>query len=52
MLGGVLTDYVHWTMIFWINLPLGLLALWMTDRALRSCRGTSGRTGSTCPAPC
>jgi EmrB/QacA subfamily drug resistance transporter len=35
LLGGVLTDYVHWTMIFWINLPMGALALWMTDRALR-----------------
>jgi MFS family permease len=35
LLGGVLTDHLHWTMIFWINLPLGALALWMTDRALK-----------------
>jgi EmrB/QacA subfamily drug resistance transporter len=35
VLGGFLTDYVHWSMIFWINLPLGAVALLMTDRALR-----------------
>jgi len=35
VVGGVLTDYVHWTMLSWINLPMGLLALWMTDRALK-----------------
>jgi EmrB/QacA subfamily drug resistance transporter len=35
VLGGFLTDYVHWSMIFWINLPLGAAALLMTNRALR-----------------
>jgi EmrB/QacA subfamily drug resistance transporter len=35
VLGGVLTDYVHWSLIFWINLPMGVVALVMTDRALR-----------------
>src|SRR6185295_13300817 len=35
VLGGVLTDYVHWSLIFWINLPLGVGALILTDRALR-----------------
>ncbi len=35
LLGGVLTDYVHWTLIFWINLPLGIVAMVLTDRFLR-----------------
>jgi EmrB/QacA subfamily drug resistance transporter len=35
VLGGLLTDYVHWSLIFWINLPLGLVALFMSDRVLR-----------------
>ena len=35
VLGGVLTDYLHWSFIFWINLPLGVVAIAMTDRALR-----------------
>ncbi len=33
--GGFLTDYLHWSFIFWINLPLGVVALAMTDRALK-----------------
>jgi MFS family permease len=35
VLGGLLTDHLHWSLIFWINLPLGLLALATTDWALR-----------------
>jgi EmrB/QacA subfamily drug resistance transporter len=35
VLGGVLTDYVHWSLIFWLNLPLGIVAIAMTDRSLR-----------------
>jgi EmrB/QacA subfamily drug resistance transporter len=34
-LGGVLTEHLHWTLIFWINLPLGALAYGMTSSALR-----------------
>jgi MFS family permease len=35
VLGGLLTDHLHWSFIFWINLPLGAVALIMTERALR-----------------
>ena len=36
VLGGLLTDHLHWSFIFWINLPLGAIALVMTGRALRA----------------
>ena len=35
VLGGFLTDHLHWSLIFWINLPLGAAALVMTERVLR-----------------
>lgn len=35
VLGGLLTDHLHWSFIFWINLPLGAVAMVMTARALR-----------------
>ena len=34
VLGGFLTDHLHWSLIFWINVPMGALALVMTYRAL------------------
>lgn len=36
VLGGLLAQHVHWSMIFWINLPLGVLAYAMSSRALKS----------------
>ena len=34
-LGGILTQEYGWPWIFWINIPLGLIALLVSDRALR-----------------
>ncbi len=35
VLGGFLTEHLDWSLIFWINLPLGLCALAMTSNVLR-----------------
>lgn len=32
--GGILSQYTHWSMIFWINLPLGLIACILCTRQL------------------
>jgi EmrB/QacA subfamily drug resistance transporter len=34
-LGGFLADHLHWSVIFWLNIPLGFLALGLTLRLLR-----------------
>ncbi|HEV7874568.1 MAG TPA: MFS transporter, partial [Enterovirga sp.] len=35
VLGGLIAETLHWSVIFWINLPLGLLALWLTNSRLK-----------------
>ena len=35
VLGGVLSEHLHWSMIFWINLPLGAAAFGMTYSKLK-----------------
>lgn len=35
VLGGLLTEYIDWSLIFWVNVPLGALALAMTWHMLR-----------------
>ncbi|MEZ5785878.1 MAG: MDR family MFS transporter [Xanthobacteraceae bacterium] len=35
VLGGFFAEHLHWSLIFWINLPLGLLALVITNKALK-----------------
>jgi EmrB/QacA subfamily drug resistance transporter len=34
-LGGFLAQHFHWSAIFWINVPLGLLAFALTNKLLR-----------------
>ncbi len=35
VLGGVLAEKLHWSVIFWINVPLGFGAYWMSSAALK-----------------
>jgi EmrB/QacA subfamily drug resistance transporter len=35
ILGGFLAEHAHWSAIFWINLPLGILAFLLANRQLK-----------------
>jgi EmrB/QacA subfamily drug resistance transporter len=34
-LGGILAEHLHWSVIFWFNVPLGLAAALLTSRAMK-----------------
>ena len=36
IIGGFFAQHLHWSLIFWINLPFGALALVMINRVLKS----------------
>ncbi len=40
IVGGWATDHLSWRWIFWVNLPIGLIAMVLCDRALRIVRQT------------
>jgi MFS family permease len=57
--GGLIVDYLHWRMIFFVNLPIGILGLYLVYRtcpdyrASRPTRSTSSAWSSSARAsPC
>lgn len=38
VLGGALAEHLHWSAIFWLNVPFGLVAMLVVHRALRHLR--------------
>src|SRR5258706_559962 len=37
-LGGFITTYLHWRLIFFINIPIGLFGIWLANRHIENVR--------------
>src|SRR5260370_37154464 len=35
VLGGILTEHFHWSVIFWFNVPVGMVAAFMAQKTLK-----------------
>ncbi len=35
VVGGFIAEHLHWSLIFWINVPMGIAAAWLTNAALK-----------------
>lgn len=38
LLGGFITTYLHWRLIFFINIPIGILGIYLTNRYIENSR--------------
>ncbi|ALM86323.1 MFS transporter [Bordetella sp. N] len=38
LLGGFITTYLHWRLMFFINVPIGILGIWLTNRHIENTR--------------
>jgi MFS family permease len=38
LLGGFITTYLHWRLIFFINIPVGILGIYLTNRHIQNTR--------------
>jgi EmrB/QacA subfamily drug resistance transporter len=36
VVGGFIAEHLHWSLIFWINVPMGIAAAWLTNAALKN----------------
>jgi EmrB/QacA subfamily drug resistance transporter len=43
LIGGVLTEHVSWQSIFFINVPIGILAIWAASTQLSESKGPAAR---------